>query len=61
MQTLTSLRETGYWIIRRVDHSHYHYFCNNCNFKSKYHKSIFCPNCGFRMTGEFREYGKDER
>ena len=44
-----STKTNGYWIAKKVDNSHYHYFCNNCNYKSKYQKTNFCPNCGRKM------------
>lgn len=40
---------TGSWIAKKVDASHYHYYCSNCNFRSKYFKSRYCPECGKKM------------
>ena len=41
--------ELGCWVAKKVDASHYHYYCNNCNFRSKYFKSKYCPECGKEM------------
>ncbi|MBQ1292599.1 MAG: hypothetical protein IIY21_01055 [Clostridiales bacterium] len=40
---------TAYWTRKKVDATHYHYFCSRCGCKSRYRKSIFCPSCGTRM------------
>ena len=37
------------WLPKKVDESHYHYYCENCNFRSKYFKSRYCPECGKQM------------
>ena len=39
----------AFWMPKKVDASHYHYYCSNCNFRSKYFKSKYCPECGKEM------------
>ena len=42
-------KTTGLWLAKKVDASHYHYYCSECNFRSKGLKSRFCPACGKQM------------
>ena len=41
---------TAHWIKEKFDKTHYNYYCDHCNFKSKFHKSKFCPGCGYMMV-----------
>lgn len=43
---------TASWISEKVDKSHYNYYCDHCDYKSKFVKSNFCPNCGYMMNEE---------
>lgn len=42
-------RPDSYWIKKKVDYRHYHYFCSKCGCCSKYKKSNYCPDCGRKM------------
>lgn len=46
---------TTYWIGKKVDKSHYHYFCSHCHYRSKFVKTKFCPACGRLMSEEDKE------
>ena len=39
----------GHWVVKKVDSSHYHYYCSECNCRSKFVKSNYCPVCGKEM------------
>ena len=34
----------AHWISKKVDKSHYHYYCDHCNYRSKQVKSLFLKN-----------------
>ena len=40
----------AHWISKKIDKSHYHYFCSHCYYESRFVKSPFCPGCGYRMV-----------
>lgn len=42
----------AYWIKKKVDKRHYHYFCSKCGCCSKYKKSNYCPDCGRKMEAD---------
>lgn len=45
----------AYWIRKKIDKSHYNYYCNHCYYKSKQTKSKFCPGCGYLMSEEDKD------
>lgn len=42
----------AHWIGKKIDKSHYHYFCSHCYYESRFVKSKFCPGCGYIMSEE---------
>ena len=40
----------AHWVSNKVDKSHYNYYCDHCNYKSEFRKSVFCPGCGYIMS-----------
>lgn len=45
----------AHWVSNKVDKSHYNYYCDHCNYKSEFRKSVFCPGCGYIMSEEDTE------
>ena len=45
----------AHWIRKKVDKTHYNYYCDHCNYKSEFRKSVFCPGCGYIMSEEDTE------
>ena len=39
----------AYWIRKRVNERHYHYYCSKCGYHSRYKKGNFCSDCGRKM------------
>ena len=42
----------AHWKRIKVDKTHYNYYCDHCNYKSEFRKSVFCPGCGYIMSEE---------
>ena len=45
-------RSNGRWVRKRLDKSHYSYYCNRCGHESRFYKSNYCHYCGAKMQKE---------